>query len=90
LRFLREKTGTRGLKEEAGEQLDRNHRENRASGQESETDHRRHKHSPRKRRNGGMKSSLKEEVMWHIDPLLVNGREKNKEKTTVARQRCAQ
>jgi hypothetical protein len=34
------------------EQLESNHRENWAKGKD-ETDHRRHKHSPQKRRNGG-------------------------------------
>lgn len=34
-------------------QLETNHRENRATGKEGEGDHRRHKHIPRKRRNGG-------------------------------------
>jgi hypothetical protein len=34
-------------------QLETNHHENRSTGVEDETDHRRHKHSPRKRRNGG-------------------------------------
>jgi hypothetical protein len=36
--------------------LDSNHRENRATGKEGETDHRRHKHSPRKGRNCGAPS----------------------------------
>jgi hypothetical protein len=35
------------------EQLESNHRENRATGKEGETKHRRHKHSPRDRSNGG-------------------------------------
>jgi hypothetical protein len=42
------------LRKEQREQLDSNHRENRAKGKECEADHRRHKHSPQKRRNGGM------------------------------------
>jgi hypothetical protein len=33
--------------------LDSNHRENLATGKEGEADHRRHKHSARKRRNRG-------------------------------------
>jgi hypothetical protein len=41
------------LKREPREQLESNHSENRATGNKGETDHRRHKHCPRKRRNGG-------------------------------------
>jgi hypothetical protein len=36
------------LKREQREWLENNHRENRTRGKEGETDHRRHKHSPRK------------------------------------------
>jgi hypothetical protein len=45
-------SGRPALRREQREQLESNHRENRATGKEGETDHRRHKHSPRKRRNG--------------------------------------
>jgi hypothetical protein len=67
------------------EQLESNPLKNRAMGKEGETDHRRHRHSPRKRRNGGMTNSLKEEAMCHIDPLLGNSRETNNQTTTLAR-----
>jgi hypothetical protein len=43
---------TSSLTERAAEAVGSNHRKNRATGKEGETDHRRHKHSPRKR-NGG-------------------------------------
>jgi hypothetical protein len=45
--------GRAALRREKQEQLETNHRENRATGKEGETDHRRHKHNPRRRRNGG-------------------------------------
>jgi hypothetical protein len=48
---------TRGqvaLRREKQEQLESNHSENPVTGKEGETDHRRHKHSPQKRRNDGM------------------------------------
>jgi hypothetical protein len=45
--------GLAALRKEQREQLESNHRENRATGKEVEADHIRHKHSPRKRRNGG-------------------------------------
>jgi hypothetical protein len=37
---------------------------------EGKTDHRRHKYSPRKRKNGGMP---KDRAMWQIDPMLGRG-----------------
>jgi hypothetical protein len=45
--------GKAALRREQTEQLDSNHRENRATKKEGEADHRRHKHSPRRRTNGG-------------------------------------
>jgi hypothetical protein len=39
---------------EQWEQLWSNHRENQATGKEGEADLRHHKHSPQKRRNGGI------------------------------------
>jgi hypothetical protein len=65
---------------EQGEELETNHGGNRAMGKEGETNHRCHKHSPRKRRNGGMpvgysgRINLMEGAMWHVDPLLGNDR----------------
>jgi hypothetical protein len=60
-------------------QQESNHCEKWATGKASETNHRHHKHSPWNRRNGGYTcrlfrvKSLKEGVMWCIDPLLGNG-----------------
>jgi hypothetical protein len=42
------------LRREQWEQFESNHRENQAMRKEGENDHKCHKHSPRKRRNGGM------------------------------------
>jgi hypothetical protein len=42
------------LRWEQLKQLESNHHENRTTGKEGETGHKRHKHSPRKRRNGSM------------------------------------
>jgi hypothetical protein len=51
------RTLTRNCSEPAAlrrEHVESNHREERATGKESEVDYRRHKHNPRKRRNFGM------------------------------------
>jgi hypothetical protein len=47
------RSGRAALRGEQQEQLESNHRKNQATVKEVETDHRCHKHSPRKR-NGGM------------------------------------
>jgi hypothetical protein len=49
---MTESLGRSSLKGEQRDQLETNHRENRATGKKYETEKRRHKHSPRKRRNG--------------------------------------
>jgi hypothetical protein len=51
---VRTLSGNRSGRAALREQLERNHRENRATGKKGEADHRRHKHSPRKGRNYGM------------------------------------
>jgi hypothetical protein len=51
--LIKEQPWKSGLKGEMRGQLEKNHRGNRSTGKESETDNRRHKHSPRKRINGG-------------------------------------
>jgi hypothetical protein len=45
-------SGRAALRREQREQLESNHSENRATGMEGEADHKRHKHSPQKRRTG--------------------------------------
>jgi hypothetical protein len=54
-------------------------------GKEGEAHHRRHKHSPRKRRNGGTPVGLKEGAVWHVDLLLGNDREISSYTTAVIR-----
>jgi hypothetical protein len=50
---MKEPLETSGLKGEQRELLESNCCENRATGKEGETDHKRHKNSPQKRRNVG-------------------------------------
>jgi hypothetical protein len=47
------RSGRKALRRKQREQLGSNHRDNRVTLEEGETDLRRHKHSPWKRRNGG-------------------------------------
>jgi hypothetical protein len=49
----RNRSGLAALRREQREQLESNQHEKRATGKEGEADHKGHKYSPRKRRNGG-------------------------------------
>jgi hypothetical protein len=74
------------------EQLESNHRENRATGKEGKTAHRYCKHSPQEKKKWRYTcrlfrtNSLKEGAVWHIDPLLGNNCKTNNETAAIARQ----
>jgi hypothetical protein len=51
--ICRNSLGQAALRREQQDQFENNHHENRATGEKGETDHRRHKHGPWTRRNGG-------------------------------------
>jgi hypothetical protein len=73
--------GRAALRREQREDWESHRRENRATGKEGETDHRRHLHSPRKSRNDGMpvgysgQTALRIGAMWHVEPSLGNDHE---------------
>jgi hypothetical protein len=54
-------SGRAALKKEQQKQLESSHRENRAAGKECKPNHRCHKHSPRRSRNGGTSVSYQDE-----------------------------
>jgi hypothetical protein len=54
LHLIKEIPATSSIKEGAAGAVKSNHHEKQAIGKEGEADHRRYKHSPWERRNGGM------------------------------------
>jgi hypothetical protein len=71
------RSGRVTLRREQREQLESNRSENRATGKEGEADHKRHKHSPRKRRNGGMPVGHSERIALRREQCRIFAHTKN-------------